>query len=113
MSKVKVYQDEKSRPYSASYGNYVKGTVVRDGQTLFVSHMAGSFKNIGSTEYVELGYWNGHAYVPIKKDKPANTDDFVFWNGKLWLREGQCVYAYFADAADGELMKLRAEGRWE
>lgn len=112
MSQVKSYQEEKAVKYSASLGNRVHGEKVKTGKTLRVTHMSGKFDNVQTTEYIELGYYNGHAYVPLKKDKPAVAGDPVHWNGNVWLREGQYVYAYFADVAADEVMRLNAEGRW-
>ncbi len=113
MSCVKPYQEEKDELYDSGHGNYLKGIVLKTGEKLHVTQISGTFVNCATTEYVEMGYHNGHAYVPLHKDKPANTSDFVHWKGDLFLREGQCVYVYLADVASGERMKLRAEGRWE
>lgn len=113
MSQVKIYQEEKDVAKTASIGKYVEGEKVRAGKVLHVTHMSGSFDNVAATEYVELGYWNGHAYIPIKKGLPAVASDHVMWDGDLWLREEQRVYVYCADVATGEVMRLRANGRFE
>lgn len=113
MSEVKPYQLEKDRKFATGRSTYLKGDPVETGRILHVSHISAVFADVQTTEYLEMGYWNGHAYVPLHKDKPAVAGDPVHWNGGVWLREGQYVYALMADVANGELMKLRAEGRWE
>ena len=113
MSTVKPYQLEKDVVYATGKSKYLEGDKVKAGKILRVTHIAGTFENLATTEYVAIGYWNGHAYIEIKKDNPEVASDFVHWDGNLWLREGQYVYAYFADVANAEKMRLRAEGRWE
>src|SRR3972149_9309801 len=110
MSKVKVYQDEVDVLYGAGISKYVEGLKVGLSQTLHVTHVSGRFDNVATTEYVEIGYWNGHAYIPVYKALPAVTGDPIHWNGDLWLRENQYIYVYCADVASGEVMRLRAEG---
>lgn len=110
---VKPYQEELDLAFSTGHSEYLDGAKVKPGRILKVTHIAGSFANIATTEYVQLGYYNGHAYVELKKDKPAVASDFVHWDGEVYLREDQYIFAYFADVADGEIMKLRAQGRWE
>jgi len=110
---VKAYQVEEDLAYATGKAKYLEGDPVEAGKVVRVTHMAGTFQNAAITEYVVLGYHNGHAYVELYKAKPAVAGDFVHWTGEVWLREGQYAYAYFADVADGELMRLRAEGRWE
>lgn len=112
MSKVKPYQLEKDFVYQAGETRYLTGEKVETGKVLRVTHISGTFENAATTEHIQLGYYNGHAYIELKKAKPAVTGDFVHWNGNCWLREQQFVYAYFADVSAGEKMKLRAQGRW-
>ena len=113
MSETKPYQDEKDIKYAAGVSKYVEGKKVKEGQVLHVTHISGTFENIATTEYIEMGYWNGHAYIPVYKATPSVIGDPVHWNGDIWLREQQYIYIYCADVASGEVMKLRAEGRWE
>ena len=113
MTETKPHQFEKDRVYATGESKYLEGKRVQIGEVLHITHIAGTFENLGTTEYVVLGYWNGHAYVELHKDNPEVASDFIHWNGDVWLREGQYVYAYFADVADGEKMKLRAEGKYE
>jgi hypothetical protein len=112
MSETKIFETEKDKEFVAGQSHYLEMRRLETGQILEVTHLAGTFANIATTEYVELGYWNGHAYIPLHKDKPAVTGDYVFWDGSIYLREGQYLYAYFADVADTEKMKLRANGVW-
>jgi len=112
MSETKVYETEKDRVFATGHSNYLESDSLRTGQILEVTHIAGTFENLATTEYVELGYWNGHAYVQLYKGKPAVTGDYIFWDGAIYLREGQYIYAYCADVANGEKMKLRANGVW-
>jgi len=109
----KVYQLEKDLVYVTGKTVYLEGDKVPPGKILRVSHISGQFENCGTSEYIELGYWNGHAYVPLKKAAPAVTGDPVHWNNNVWLREEQYAYAKLTDVANGEKMKLRVEGRWE
>jgi hypothetical protein len=113
MNQVKPYQFEEDKVYKTGGSKYLEADRVQRGEVVRITHIGGSFENIATTEYVELGYWNGHAYVPLYKGKPPETGDYVHWKSNLWLREGQYVYAYFADVANDEKMKLRAEGRYE
>lgn len=113
MNDVKSYQSEKDRVYGTGKSKYLEDDRVATGKLLRVTHISGTFEGVTTTEYVELGYYNGHAYIPLKRDKPAQTSKEVHWNGNVWLREQQYVYAYLANVANGEKMKLRAEGRWE
>jgi len=113
MTETKPHQFEKDFVYTTGLSKYLHGYKVKAGEVLRITHIGGTFEGLATTEFVELGYYNGHAYVPIYKDNPENISDYVNWTGNLWLREGQYVYAYFADVADGEKMKLRAEGRYE
>jgi hypothetical protein len=113
MTETKPHQFEKDFVYVTDLSKYLDGKRVRTGEVLHITHIAGTFENLATSEFVELGYWNGHAYVPIHKDNPENASDYVHWDGNIWLREGQYVYAYFTDVANGEKMKLRAEGKYE
>jgi len=113
MSECKPHQFEKDFTMATGVDNHLKGTRVKTGQILHITHLAGMFDNCATTEYVVLGYFNGHSYTELYKGKSAVASDYVHWNGDVWLREEQYVYAYFADVANGEVMRLRAEGRWE
>jgi hypothetical protein len=113
MSTKKVYQDEVDKEYASGVSKYVHGVTVREGELLHVTHISGTFDNIATTEYIEMGYYNGHAYIPVFKDNPEVAGDKVHWNGDLWLRDNQFVYIYCADVASGEHMKLNASGKWE
>jgi len=113
MSDTKPHQFEKDFVYTTGLSKYFEGYRVKTGEVLHITHIAATFENLATTEYAVLGYYNGHAYVELYKGTPAVTSDFVHWNGDVWLREGQYVYAYFADVANGEKMKLRAEGEYE
>jgi hypothetical protein len=112
MEETKIFETEKDMVFATGDSNKVEMRRLETGQVLLVTHLAGTFENCAASEYVELGYWNGHAYIPLYKDKPAVASDYVFWDGAIYLREGQYLYAYFADVADGEKMKLRANGIW-
>lgn len=112
MACAKPYQEETDFVYVSNYSKYVEGAVVPTGRVLKVTHLSGAFEGIATTEYVQLGFWNGHAYVELKKALPAVIGDFVHWDGEVWLHEGQYVFAYFADVAVGEKQKLRALGSW-
>jgi len=113
LSEVKPYYNEKDLPYATGKSKYLEDDKVETGKVLRVTYITGSFENVATTEYVELGLWNGHAYVPLKRDKPTETSGAVALTCEIWLSEGQCIYAYFPDVADGEKMKLRVMGRWE
>lgn len=112
MNEAKIFEEEKDSLFVTGKSSYIAMKRLETGQILEVTHIAGTFENIATTEYVELGYYNGHAYVPLYKDKPAVTGDYVFWDGAIYLREGQYLYGYYADVANGEKMKLRANGLW-
>lgn len=113
METRKTYQSEKDFVYATGKTKYLVDDKVPTGKVLRVTHIAGAFENLATTEYVQLGYYNGHAYVPLRNAVPVTTSGFVHWNGNIWLREEQYPYAYFANVANGEKMKLRVEGRWE
>lgn len=113
MSETKIYQLEKDKVFKTGESTYLEGARVKTGEVLHVTHIAGTFENCATTEYVVLGYWNGHAYVELKKGKPAVAGDMVHWDGEVWLREQQYVYAYFAAVANDEKMRLRAQGKYE
>jgi len=112
-TEVKPYQEELDLAFTTGHSKYLDGAKVKPGRILKVTHIAGTFENVAATEYVQLGYWNGHAYVELKKAVPTVASDFVHWDGEVYLREDQYVSIYFADVADGEMMKLRAQGKWE
>jgi len=112
MSEAKIYEVEKDRVFATGKSTYIEADSLETGQMLSVTHIAGTFENLATTEYVELGYWNGHAYVPLYKGKPDVASDYIFWDGEIYLREGQYIYAKLADVANGEKMKLRANGIW-
>jgi len=113
MSETKPHQFERDSTFLTGQPQYLTGQKVKPGQILKLTHLAGTFENCATTEYIELGYYNGHEYVPIKKDKPAVAGDLIHWDGEVYLRENQYYYVYCADVANGELMKLRANGKWE
>lgn len=113
MSVVKTYQIEKDVVYATGKLNRVTTDKLRTREIVRITHISGTFENCKTDEYVELGYWNGHAYVPLTRGKPDETGREIHWNGNIWLREEQYIYAYFAGVAAGEKMKLRTEGRWE
>jgi len=112
MSEPKVYETEIDKLFATGQSFFLAADTLKTGQMLEVTHIAGTFENLATTEYVELGYWNGHAYVPLYKGKPAVIGDYIYWDGSIYLREGQYIYAKLADVADGEKMKLRASGIW-
>jgi len=107
------YQAEKKHAYATGEAKYLEDNRVKPGKMIRITHLAGTFENAATTEYIVLGYWNGHAYIELKKVKPAVASDLVHWDGEIWLREGQYAYMYAADVANGEAMQLRVEGRWE
>jgi hypothetical protein len=112
MSETKVHQFEKDLPFKTGDDTHIFGQRVKTGQVLLITHISANFDNIATTEYVELGYYNGHAYVPLYKGEPPTTGDFVHWDGSVWLREQQYVYAYLPNVADGEVMRLRTQGEY-
>lgn len=112
MSEIKVYQDEKDVKFATGKPAYAFGDKVKPGQVLRVTQLSGTFDNVATTEYIELGFWNGHAYVQLYKGAPAVAGDWVHYKCHVYLREEQYVYAYCADVADGAVMKLRAHGRF-
>lgn len=112
MSETKVHQFEKDFTFATGNDNHIFGQRVKTGQVLRITHISGGFTNIATTEYVELGFYDGHSYKPLHKDKPAVTGDLIHWDGEILLREQQYVYAYLADVANGEVMKLRAYGEY-
>jgi hypothetical protein len=112
MDETKIFETEKDSVFATGQSVYLEDDKLETAQLLNVTHIAGTFENIAVTEYVELGYYNGHAYIPLHKDKPAVIGDYVFWDGSIYLREGQYIYAKLADVANGEKMKLRANGAW-
>jgi len=112
MDETKIFETEKDKLYATGQSVCLEDKRLDTAQILKVTHISGTFENCAHTEYVTLGYWNGHAYVPLKKDVPPEAGDYVHWDGEIYLREGQYIYAYFKDVADGEKMKLRANGEW-
>ena len=112
MSEPKVYETEIDKTFATGQSVYIASDTLETGQMLEVTHIAGTFQNLGTTEYIELGYWNGHAYIPLYKGKPDVEGDYIFWDGNIYLREGQYIYAKCADVANGEVMRLRANGLW-
>ena len=112
MSETKVHQFEKDLAFATGLDNHIIGQRVKTNQVLRITHISGTFDNIATTEYVVLGFWNGHAYIELAKDKPAVTGDIVHWDGEIILREQQYIYAYLADVANGEVMRLRAYGEY-
>lgn len=113
MSEVKVHQFEKDMTYVTGDSKYIAGKRVETGRVLKITHIAAGFDQLGTTEFAELGFWNGHAYIPLKKDNPENAGDLIHWDGEIWLREQQYIYAYLADIGNGEVMRLRAQGKYE
>jgi hypothetical protein len=112
MDETKIFETEKDKLYATGQSVYLEDKRLDTAQLLRVTHIAGSFENCATSEYVELGYYNGHAYVQLKKAAPTVAGDLIHWDGEVYLREGQYIYAYFKDVADGEKMKLRANGEW-
>lgn len=113
MAETKPHQFEKAYGYATGAPKYLHGLRVKTGQVLKITHLAATFANCATTEYVVVGYWNGHEYKELYKGAPAVASDLVHWNGEIYLRENQYVYAYFADVANGEKMTLQAEGKFE
>ena len=112
MSEPKVYETEIDKTFATGQSNYAVSDILETGQMLEVTHIGATFENLATTEYIVLGYWNGHAYIPLYKGKPAVDGDYVFWDGSIYLREGQYIYAYCANVSNGEVMRLRANGLW-
>ena len=113
ISECKVYQLEKDFTFATGKSTKIEGEKVPAGKVLRITHIMGDFGACKTSEYIELGYYNGHAYIPLKKAAPAIADTPVHWDGNVWLREEQFVYADMPDVANGELMKIRADGHWE
>jgi len=113
MSETRTHQFERDFRYTTGQLKYLYGQKVKPNQVLKLTHLSGTFENCTTTEYIELGYYNGHEHVPLKKDKPTVASDMVFWDGEVYLRDNQYYYVYCADIADGEVIKLRANGKWE
>lgn len=107
-----IYDDEAQRVYVTGQEKYLYGKPVKPAEVVRVTHIAGAFVNCATTEYIVIGYHNGAKFIELYKAKPAVTSDWVHWNGNLWLREGQRVAVYCADVANGELMKLKAHGKF-
>ena len=112
MSEVRIFRDEQEVYYATGKSKYLEGVRVKPNQVVRLTHLAAKFQNVATTEYIEVGYWNGHAYTELKKAAPAVAGYFIHWDGEVYLREDQYIYAYFADVADGELMTLRGLGQW-
>jgi hypothetical protein len=112
MTETKVHQFEKDFTFATGNDNHIFGQRVKTGQVLRITHIAAGFTNIATTEFAELGFWDGHAYKPLATVAPAKTGGLAHWDGEILLREQQYVYAYLADVADGEVMKLRAYGQY-
>lgn len=113
MSKTKLFQDEANLKFGTGKPTYVNGRRLKEGERVIVTEITGGFENCKTSEYVSLGYWNGHAFQEVYKAAPAVAGDLVHWTGKLRLREDQYLQAYCPDVADGELMKLRGNGYFE
>jgi len=113
MTEIKVHQFEKDLAFATGHDNYIIGQRVKTGQVLKITHIAGGFDELATTEYAVLGYYNGHAYIPLKKGAPTVTGDLIHWDGEIWLREQQYVYAFLTDVANGEVMRLRVLGKYE
>jgi len=113
MTETKPHQFEKDFKYTTGHSLYLYGQKLKPGQVLKLTHLAGTFQNCATTEYIELGYYNGHEHVPIKKAQPTVASDLVIWTGEVYLRDNQYYYVYCADVADSEVIKLRANGKWE
>lgn len=112
MSEVKIFRDESEVYYATGKSTYLEGTRIKPGKVAKLTHLEATFQNIATTEYVELGYWNGHSYVELKKAAPPAIGYFVHWDGEIYLREEQYIYAKLADVANGELMTLKGLGVW-
>ena len=112
MSEVKIFRDEQEVQYATGKSAYIEGKRLQPGQVVKLTHLAAKFQNIAVSEYIELGYWNGHSYVELKKAVPTAIGYFVHWDGEIYLREEQWIYAYLVDVANGELMTLRGLGVW-
>jgi hypothetical protein len=112
VTETRVHQFEKDLAFRTGDDGYVRGKLLRAGEVLELTHLSGSFENIATSEYIEFGYWNGHAYVPIETVAPKKTSGYANWDGIVFLRENQYYYIYCADVANGEKMKLRANGQW-
>lgn len=108
----KSYEEEIDFQFVTGGSNTIVSKPLQTGEMIQVTHIGATFQNIATTEYVELGYYNGHAYIPLYKGVPPETGDYVFWDGAIYLREGQFLYAYLKDVENGEVMKLRANGEW-
>ncbi len=108
----RTFQDEKAVVYSTGKSVYLHSDKVPEGRTLHVLHVSASFENCATTEYIELGYWNGHAYVSVKLAKPAVASEPIRWLGDIRLKEGQFVYSKNTNVFNGEKMELWVEGYW-
>jgi len=80
---------------------------------LKLTHLAAGFDELGTAEYVVLGYYDGSSYIPLKKGNPSEIGDLIHWDGEVWLREEQYYYAYIVNIGNNEVMRLRALGKWE
>jgi len=118
MTETKPHQFEKTFTYEAGADKHFTAYKVRVGEVLKITHIMAGHNDLSDTQYAELGYWNGHAYKPLHYGKPpisggADHGGMVHWNGEVWLREGQYIYAYFPDIAGEETVQLQAEGKFE
>lgn len=113
MSELRTYKIETDRVFATGQSNVMEGEKIDVEQIVKVTHIAGTFENCATTEYIELGYYNGHDYVELKKAAPLVAGYLVHWDGEIYLREGHYIYAKCSDVANGEKMKLRAEGKYE
>jgi hypothetical protein len=112
-NKPEPYAAEKIHKWATGGSLYLLDDPLKPGEVVRVTHLAGKFDNVATTEYIVLGYYNGHAYVELYKAKPAVAGDWVHWNGNVWLREGQYAYVYTADVANAEKQYLIVDGRRE
>jgi len=107
---MRLYKEYKKHKYASGETKYIYGKKVEEGQLVKLHRISGTFENVATTEYIELGVYDGAKHIEIAKKQPDGVGYLVHESGTYYMGEGDQVYVYCADVADGEEITLIANG---
>ena len=94
--------------------DYIYSDVVPAGETWLVRNVCAQDETTAIVYYA-IGIFNGVTYRPLKikyamHDEKEYLGPGADWQGEVWLREGECIYAYLAVTEASDDLTLDVQG---
>ena len=94
--------------------DYVYSDVVPAGETWLVRNVCAQDATT-PVVYCAIGIFNGVTYRPLKIQHTMYNEEVYMnygadWQGEVWLREGECIYALLAATVASDNLTLDVQG---